>query len=410
MIVNRTEEMCNDTSTPHPIIKIGTQAGVSSAVYINTDLSTKHHGVAKGNDEEGRSLFVSGFKKDKTGRELVDLGLDVDVSCSLFPLPDDVTVVQPSFALLDESHPQLPLSKSAHISGQVRRCGGFIKYIPLRIILGMVALLSLVRPGSAETIQAAASYRYLQDTGSLFSGQGEGCVNLTLAFLPSFIEEEAQIEWSLMSSNISIWDKNYSDPALFNTVVTDQVSDDGVCLVPGTYNLNIATTGIATAHYIIYSEGQVIECGGVHMDSHELSITLPFDPTISNSTCSLSLDCLDVSHEFNTTTESDCFTRAFTSLQCYNVGIEVDVTAAAQNSNGDRNSWFGVSCARALNDMCASRESLGFGLGKESPELQGQSAVDEFCAYFDCGSTSFEAFLEGGTKHEFYGCGKFPMT
>jgi hypothetical protein len=268
----------------------------------------------------------------------------------------------------------------------------------------MVSLLTIIRQGSAETTEAAAPNRYLQDSAGLFSG--EDCVNLTLAFLPSFIEEEAPIEWSLMSSNITVMDKNYSDPALFNTVI----SDDEICLVPGTYSLSISTTGLATAHYIVYSEGQVIECGGVHQDSHELSIALPFDPTISNSTCSLSLDCNDVNQVFNATTESDCFAQAFTTLQCYNIGIEVDVTAAAQNSNGDRNSWFGVSCARALSDMCTSRESLGFGLGNESPELQSQNAVDEFCNYFDCGSTSFESFLEGGTLHEFYGCGKFTRT
>lgn len=222
------------------------------------------------------------------------------------------------------------------------------------------------------------------------------CKDLTIAILPSFIDAEYPVEWTLTSSQFT-YNKNYSDPALFNTVVIDSLSDDGFCLTSGDYLFNISSIGIA--YYLLYSEEEVLECGGLFKDSQDYDISLPFDQTNAESTCPALINCQGVDNA------TECLIQAFAPLQCYTDGIEVDITAADYNSMGNRTFWFSDTCSPILNELCESSvPMLGFGAGYESPSLQERSVVDKFCPYFACASASFERFINGGTLDEYYGC------
>jgi hypothetical protein len=223
------------------------------------------------------------------------------------------------------------------------------------------------------------------------------CVDLTVAFLPSWIEDAYPVQLSLTSIDETIWSKNYSNVELFNTIVIDNVSDAGTCLSPGSYTFNLDVVG--EAHYIMYSEGQVVSCGGVLKGGYNSTITLPFESSEIDPECSALINCPPGSQD-------SCLKQAFLPLQCYNNGTEVDVTAADYYSQGNRTMWFSDTCSEVLGQVCQSGGALGFRIGVESGLLQDRSVIlESFCPYFECASTTFIDYIAGsGTLDEYYGC------
>jgi hypothetical protein len=80
---------------------------------------------------------------------------------------------------------------------------------------------------------------------------------------------------------------------------------------------------------MLYSKEEVLECGGLFKDSQDYFISLPFDLTNADSTCLALTDCQGVDNA------TECLIQAFAPLQCYQDGIEVDITAAEYNSMGN---------------------------------------------------------------------------
>lgn len=213
------------------------------------------------------------------------------------------------------------------------------------------------------------------------------CIDFIIAFLPSWIDESYPVQWSIYSDGV-VWSKEYSDVALFNAIITDNAADDDTCLLPGSYSFNISVAG--EAHYLLYSNGSVVNCGGLLKNSTLIDISLPIDESNVDPSCSTLVDCEDDS--------IDCLRQAFMPLQCYNNGTEVDVTASDYNSGGNRAVWFSDTCSKVLNGMCES-SALGFGVKDQSV-----SGYESFCPYFDCANSAFLKYIAGGTLDEFYGC------
>jgi hypothetical protein len=70
------------------------------------------------------------------------------------------------------------------------------------------------------------------------------CIDFTIAFLPSWIDESYPVQWSIYSDEV-VWSKEYSDVALFNAIITDNAADDDTCLLPGSYSFNMSVAGEA---------------------------------------------------------------------------------------------------------------------------------------------------------------------
>lgn len=219
------------------------------------------------------------------------------------------------------------------------------------------------------------------------------CIDVTVAFLPSWIDEMYPVEWSLSSTTGTAWNKTYSNVKLFNTIVIDHAANEDVtCLLPGSYVFNITVSG--EAHYLLYSDGKVFQCGGLLKDDHAFGIELPLDSSDVDAACSTLIEC-------NGSDVDDCLRRAFLPLQCYNNGTEVDVTAADYHSGGNRSIWFSDTCSVALNDACQSG-ALGFGIGNETVPAHRS---ENFCPYFQCASGAFIDHVNNGVAlDDFYGC------
>ena len=255
---------------------------------------------------------------------------------------------------------------------------------------------------SSENLSVAANNgsRESDSTSNVFDDQDDAsttpnsCIDVVVTFLAPFIDEEKPVEWSLSSIEGTIARKEYSTATLFNTIVTDYITDDGLCLLPGTYTFNITAAG--EAYYLVYSGGEVVTCGGILVDGYAVDISLPFDPANVNSECSTLVSCQDDNID-------SCLEHAFIPLQCYHSGTEIDVTAAGYNSDGNRTIWFSDTCSIVLEELCQSG-ALGFGIGNyESEHIKERSTG--FCPYFECARETFQDYMANvGSLNEYYGC------
>ena len=218
------------------------------------------------------------------------------------------------------------------------------------------------------------------------------CIDITIAFLPSWIDDMYPVEWSFSSTTGAAWNKSYSSVKLFNDIIIDHTADDDTCIIPGSYDFNITASG--EAHYIVYSGGNVYRCGGLLKNGHAFGIDLPLDSSNIDSACSALIDC-------NGSDVDECLKQAFLPLQCYNNGTEVDVTAAEYHSGGNRSMWFSDTCSVALDKVCQSG-ALGFGIGNETAAVHRS---ENFCPYFQCASSAFISHVTNGVAlDDFYGC------
>ena len=231
----------------------------------------------------------------------------------------------------------------------------------------------------------------------------QDCIDLKVSFLPSLIGEFPEgsrpVQWSLSSADGTVMSsKNHSRNELYNQIIIDDITQEGgICLKQGSYTFRFNSGG--KAHFLLSSEGEAITCGGLFKDEFDTAITLPLDLTGIDLECSALINCSD--------NDSDrCLKDAFTPLQCFNNGTEIDVTSAEWNIDGNRKNWFSETCSSALNGVCQSESSylhLGFGAGYETDQLKRN--YETFCPYFECANAAFtDSVVNGNTLDTYFGC------
>ena len=153
-------------------------------------------------------------------------------------------------------------------------------------------------------------------TNSPNSGQLEDeCIDLTITLLPSSTSEEYPILWSLNTTEGAVWSKEYLDQDNMSStmLVIEHASDEGICLLPGTYSFSFYGF---QSHFMVSSGEEVISCGEVFKEEFVDDFDLPFQrsSSVEPGECSVILECSGAD-------TNACIERAMKPLLCYNKGV-----------------------------------------------------------------------------------------